>query len=503
MDLSMKFLYLQLKKHYDVVRLNLPSNDNLLCSSVRLKPESTWIPARDTLYIMDCSWAELKKSALPRTTRLILFDNEPPQNCAYPCLIFPRSYSRSQVLNDLLAIFYRYDRWSQQVTEAILKNQSLQEILHITQTVEENPMYFADPSFKMLAQVSQDMEEFSVIWRYQLRYGYLPFNVMMDLVETGELEMLHDAIPAIYADTKSFTSKFISKAIRYKGKVHGHFFIIQTYRHLNQCDLEIADYLGNLVSAAIYEDDNYLTMSSLYHEHFMIDILENTLHDKDLIKNQLKPLGWRLTGDYRLLGVHMQDDEDALKRNAITLLSDGWNAQAFLYEHYLIVVYNEPPRKYDALLEHIHHFLKLLNRYAALSEPFSNFTDMSLYYQQILFTLQHRDLAVSDRRLFLYEDYFLAHLVHLTAENLPEYKPVSDLHAYDMLNHSDYCHTLYTYLMCEQNTVKTAQLLFLHRNTLKYRMEKILDIIKVTLDRPMIRQRILFSLYALENVKKE
>lgn len=503
MDLSMKFLYLQLKKHYDVVSLNLPDNDNPLCSSVRLKPESIWIPARDTLYIMDCSREELKKSALPLSARLILFDDAPSEDLAYPCLIFPASYSRSQILNDLLAIFYRYDRWSQEVTEAILKNQSLQEILHITQTVEENPMYFADPSFKMLAQVSQDLEEFSVIWRYQLRYGYLPFNVMMDLVETGELEMLHNAIPAIYADTKSFTSKFISKAIRYKGKVHGHFFIIQTYRHLNQCDLEIADYLGNLVSAAIYEDNNYLTMSTLYHEHFMIDILESTLRDIKLIKNQLKPLGWQLTGDYRLLGVFMPDDEDALKRNAITLLTDGWNAQAFLYDDYLIVVYNEPARKYSALLEHLHHFLKLLNRYASLSESFSNFTDMSLYYQQILFTLQHRSPGISDCRLFLYEDYFMAHLDHLAGDSLPEYKPVSGLRDYDMHNHSDYCHTLYTYLMCEQNSVRTAQMLFLHRNTLKYRMEKILDIIKVPLEHPMVRQRILFSLYRLENVKKE
>ena len=34
-------------------------------------------------------------------------------------------------------------------------------------------------------------------------------------------------------------------------------------------------------------------------------------------------------------------------------------------------------------------------------------------------------------------------------------------------------------------------------------MEKILDIIKVPLEHPMVRQRILFSLYRLENVKKE
>lgn len=286
-------------------------------------------------------------------------------------------------------------------------------------------------------------------------------------------------------------------------KLQGNFFIIESYRRLNQCDVEIAEHLGNLVAATISEQKNFLASSSLYHEHFMIDILEKTLQDEISIRNQLRPLGWKIEGNYRLLAVQMTGDEEALKRNLIVLLCDGWNAQAFLYKDFIIVIYHEPSRKYPAMLEHINRFLQLMNRYGAISELFFSFTNIGYYFQQTAYTLQIAKRGSSKNRLFLYENHYLQHLLSLLGDQLPIYEPAAKLHRYDEANGSEYCHTLYTYLLHNQNAVKTAQIMFLHRNTLKYRMEKIREIIMVPLEDPLICQRLLLSLYALENMKKE
>lgn len=220
MNLSMKFLYIQLKKHYEETELHLPDDNNPYCSTVRLTPDGYWMPYYDTLYLVTQTTRELLESTLPKTTRLVIIDSQPPADIPYPYLFFPNTFSRSQVLNDILSIFHRYARWSQDITEALLRNQSLQDILNITQTVEENPIYFADPSFKMLAHNFREMDQYSVIVRYQVRYHYLPFNVMMDLVETGELELLHNTPHAFYNKTKSFGTNFISKAIRSDNKMN-------------------------------------------------------------------------------------------------------------------------------------------------------------------------------------------------------------------------------------------------------------------------------------------
>lgn len=493
MKLSVVFLYLQLRKHYREIRMELPGNENVFCANIRMLPEISWIPNEDTLYLTDCSLQELNESDFPAGSRFIVFDDSLAAKSKYPCLVFPAALSKSRIFDDILSIFYQYDNWSKAVTEAILRKESLQNILNITGAIEENPMYFADKSFKMLANISRDLGEISVIWRYQLKYGYLPFNVMMDLVETGEMDLLDNTREAFYAATKSFPTHFVSKAIRYKGKAQGYFFIIEVYRHLDQCDIEIAEHLGNLISAASHGDDNYLKNSVLYHEHFMIDILQGTLTDERLIANQLRSLGWREQGEYRMLGVQLKGDLEALKRNILIMLTDGWDAHGFLYKDLLLVVYNEQPQKYNRLLNHLKKHLELFHRHGALSEAFSCFSNMSRYYRQIQIVMEGG--YQKEVHLLLYEDYYLVHRERLMLAEIPLYRPVERLWEYDRKHGSEYCNTLFQYIVQERNTVQTAKVLYLHRNTMKYRLEKIEDIIQVPLDNPSVRQRLLDSLF--------
>lgn len=493
MKISVVFLYLQLRKHYREIRMELPGNENVFCANIRMLPEISWIPNEDTLYLTDCSLRELNESDFPAGSRFIVFDDSLAAKSKYPCLVFPAALSKSRIFDDILSIFYQYDNWSKAVTEAILRKESLQNILDITGAIEENPMYFADKSFKMLANISRDLGEISVIWRYQLKYGYLPFNVMMDLVKTGEMDLLDNTREAFYAATKSFPTHFISKTIHYKNRTQGYFFIIEVYRHLDQCDIEIAEHLGNLISAASYGEDNYLKNSVLYHEHFMIDILQGTLTDKQLITNQLKSLGWKEQGEYRMLGVQLKGDVEAFKRNVLIMLTDGWDAHGFLYNDLLLIVYNEQPQKYNRLLECLNRNLELFHRWGVLSEAFSCFSNMSRYYRQIQIVMEgeHPNKA----QLMLYEDFYLVHRERLLLAEIPLYRPVERLWEYDRQHGSEYCNTLFQYIVQERNTVQTAKLLYLHRNTMKYRLERIEDIIQVPLDNPSVRQRLMDSLF--------
>ncbi|WP_415536495.1 helix-turn-helix domain-containing protein [Dehalobacter sp. 4CP] len=58
-----------------------------------------------------------------------------------------------------------------------------------------------------------------------------------------------------------------------------------------------------------------------------------------------------------------------------------------------------------------------------------------------------------------------------------------------------------TYLQCERNYVKTAEKLFIHRNYLLYRIERISELTGLDLDSPDIRLHILMS-YRIERLSK-
>ena len=58
---------------------------------------------------------------------------------------------------------------------------------------------------------------------------------------------------------------------------------------------------------------------------------------------------------------------------------------------------------------------------------------------------------------------------------------------YDRSHNADLLHTLRIYLRCNCNAVEAAERLFLHRNSLSYRLQRIEDVLKVDLKDPNVR----------------
>ncbi|MBQ1289387.1 MAG: helix-turn-helix domain-containing protein, partial [Erysipelotrichaceae bacterium] len=74
------------------------------------------------------------------------------------------------------------------------------------------------------------------------------------------------------------------------------------------------------------------------------------------------------------------------------------------------------------------------------------------------------------------------------------YPTVLDLLDYDRKNNSNLTTTLYVYLDNFGNTAKSAELLYIHKNTLLYRMQKIKEILHCELENGEEILRVMMSL---------
>jgi DNA-binding PucR family transcriptional regulator len=89
--------------------------------------------------------------------------------------------------------------------------------------------------------------------------------------------------------------------------------------------------------------------------------------------------------------------------------------------------------------------------------------------------------------IFKYNDYKFYSLIDSIANNNSEFSneychsSVLKLLEYDSNNHTDYYKILKVYLQNNQNTNLTSEKLFIHRNTLNYKLNKIKDILGVDL----------------------
>ena len=64
---------------------------------------------------------------------------------------------------------------------------------------------------------------------------------------------------------------------------------------------------------------------------------------------------------------------------------------------------------------------------------------------------------------------------------------------HDKMNNTSYADTLYAYLTNERNVAATAKALFMHRNTLVYRLKKINELVDIDYDDFSERQHIILS----------
>jgi PucR family transcriptional regulator, purine catabolism regulatory protein len=70
-----------------------------------------------------------------------------------------------------------------------------------------------------------------------------------------------------------------------------------------------------------------------------------------------------------------------------------------------------------------------------------------------------------------------------SGQGAPEYcrSVLSALLAYDAAHNTDLVHTLRSYFRCNGNVIRTAEVLFLHRNSVLYRLQRIEDLLEVDL----------------------
>ena len=76
---------------------------------------------------------------------------------------------------------------------------------------------------------------------------------------------------------------------------------------------------------------------------------------------------------------------------------------------------------------------------------------------------------------------------------MPYNPALAKIQLYDQIHHTDFYHILRIYLECERDRVLTAQKLFVHKNTLVYRLKKITTLFCLDLDSVYEREYLMVS----------
>lgn len=168
----------------------------------------------------------------------------------------------------------------------------------------------------------------------------------------------------------------------------------------------------------------------------------------------------------------------------IKLIKNTTISKVAKFHNSLVIVINfDTEAEYDLEINTIVDILKDNKIKGGITSVFPNseLEHLNAYYQQASKAYEIGKLInKTSTYLYYYEDIAIFHLLSkLQNKNdlrmfcHPSY---SKLLEYDKLNGTEYCKSLYEYILCANSVSAAADKLFIHRNTMSYRINKISEI---------------------------
>ncbi len=137
---------------------------------------------------------------------------------------------------------------------------------------------------------------------------------------------------------------------------------------------------------------------------------------------------------------------------------------------------------------------------AGVSLPFRSLNDLRPYYRQAMWALQHASRMNTDclETIAQLPEYLKEICKGLPEGNSLIHPDILRLAEADDLLHEDLLKTLYTYYICGNSQSRTANALFIHRNTLRLRLKKIRSVLNTDPEDPQVSSQYLLSLLLLK-----
>lgn len=177
--------------------------------------------------------------------------------------------------------------------------------------------------------------------------------------------------------------------------------------------------------------------------------------------------------------------------NIICLISAGTLKEAEKAARYLRIIHE--------LLLQVNTDVDL---YLGLGRTYNNPADIRKSYQEARQALELCKKICLPKRVAAYSDLGIYRLLF----NIKDIREIQEFYRYhlepiliyDAQNNTELLATLRQYLHCNSNLAKAAQALFVHRNTLLYRLNQIKDLLNVDLDDALTKLNLFNSIIAKE-----
>jgi len=480
MDLSLWILAEKLEKYNPVLFVN--SGEDVICG-IRLLSDD-----------VDC-----KSSSFVYIAKASDFFQYPCMNCKVFCInrndwIVFDADNFDAFMNDLLAVFDEFRIWHNALMDASKSRKTIQDYIDISTDIIGNPAIVFDVFGDVVAYTKKyqnaDIDEY---WSEMISSRRMPSNLLYSNMLDEDLQPSDRPQIDNSSPRRCCIGRFYVNGIEV-----GALCILEYDRKVGNGTCHIAKHFCRIVSDALSDSGEDAELK------VVPDILENLLYGREIEESILqRAIDYQLgkTEYYKVIltqkiSSHPQSTKDSLLIRCLLaqVRSHKTTICSFFIEGDIISIIKDSDEK--QALESLCHIFSGKDFIFGISLPFDRILQApaAVKQSQIANLRGEQNPGSVNYCLDYVFDYFLEELGKGLFSNKNLFHPaISFLKKYDETNNMNLYRTLYEYILNERNITATSKALFVHRNTLLYRLQKITQLLNLNLDDANVRMYLLLS----------
>lgn len=322
---------------------------------------------------------------------------------------------------------------------------------------------------------------------------------------TNEYAFLHGKEPYFYPASPPVSRRRILCMALVGGRRAGHISIPEMNVPLEEIDMELVALCAQFIALAYFQNSG--SEDAMGDGRAMKLLVSEEKATYPQVASLASDQVFAHRGRYQLMALRLVGDDKPQRLTTVCSRLTGWLASEWLTKtpRGAAILFESRTFKDDAL-RMLRDMLNLYGCACCLSPVYEDIMQTSMWHRRIFMLRPFKHAAAGD--ILDYQnwmDFGVYAEARLNKEQLRTFiwAPILEMEAYDQKNGTAYLPTLSMYFEQGANQKRTAEALFLHINTVAYRMQRVREIFGIVLEEPGIMGRAMRSVRLLQYLALE
>lgn len=407
----------------------------------------------------------------------------------------------------VLAVFKTYASLEDELKEALLGDWDLNQMLAPLVRFFANPVQVYAPIFKAVASVRPVFDKNGAVSGTVNYEQVISADIVHGMLRSSELQQDIKSGLAHYRRYPVFDYGCFQVNLLSQDKLIGRLVVIEENSSFSPSVSDTLNIVSKYIRYLMIHRQRPVNASLFTVDYAISEILGGRITDRRVIKSLMSMIAWPAGEPISILYFSLAaQDMPAVDLPTQDLASYHIQALGDLLPHAIILPIDDgivalcrtkllTPPVFEDLLE---PYLATAGIYAGLGETFFDFETAKTSYQQARTAVQLGAGSKATGHVFSYQDNAVDHLVKVVIDagyGATFIHPAIDrVVAHDQKNQTELLMTLRTYLASQCNQVAAAQKLHIHRNSMKYRLQQLSEVMGLDLRKTSQHLRLLLSI---------